>query len=231
MAQTNDNPYHSDAGEVVTWKAYVDAIFVEHRIQIEAALEAHDNRMFSDKESVSNRLAALYESMTRLMEAGDEALRQHIGSQSTQIAAELTSVDKRLIALHEEMVLRDTAIRDLLSTETKAYDVRVREAFAASEKAIEKAEASSEKRFDAVNAFREQLAEQANQFLPREVADTQFSELRKLIQRNTERLDLDQGSNQATTRSEDRNQPWVIWVAGAMLTVIIVAANIIAALA
>ncbi len=127
-------------------------------------------------------------------------------------------------------MLRDTSIRDLLSSETNSNDLRVREAFASSEKAIEKAEASSEKRFDAVNAFREQLAEQANHFLPREVADAQFTELRKAIARNTERLDLDQGKDTAITRSEDRTQPWALWVAGAILTVIIVAINVIVVL-
>lgn len=228
MTWAADQEDRRSIGEV-SWKAYVDVISEERRAQVDAALTAHDSRLTGAEDAMDRRLEALQESITRLMEAGDEALRQHIGSQSTQVSAELVSIDKRLTALHAEMGLRDSAVRDLHVSETKANDTRVREAFAASEKAIEKAETSSEKRFDQVNAFREQLSDQANQFLPREVADAQFTELRKLIHRNTERLDLDQGNNQAITRTEDRNQSWHIWAAGAVLALFILIINIVVA--
>lgn len=227
MTWSSDQEDRRSSGETVSWKSYVDAIFDEHRVQVETALASHDTRVASNKESVTERLEALHESMTRLMEAGDEALQHHVDAQKTQISSEFGSVDKRLTAQHAEMVLRDEAIRDLLSSETRAYDTRVREAFAASEKAIEKAETSTEKRFDSGNAYRKQLSEQATQFLPREVADAQFAELRKLIQRNTERLDLDQGNNQAIIRTENRTQPWQLWTAGALLSVLIVIINVI----
>lgn len=215
MTWSDDSPDRRNGGESVTWKAYVDAIFEEHRVQVETALASHDIRVASNKESVSDRLAALNETTTRLMEAGDSALLQHIDAQKVQAASEMASVDRRLVDLHQEMVLRDTGVRDLLVAETNGGNVRVREAFAASEKAIEKAENASEKRFDAVNAFREQLAEQSNQFLPREVADAQFAELRKLIQRNTERLDLDQGSNQGQAASSSQ----IFLIVGLMISI------------
>ncbi len=50
-----------------------------------------------------------------------------------------------------------------------------------SEKAISKAEDSSNKRFDSVNEFRAQLADQAKEFMPRELADAQLAEFRKQI--------------------------------------------------
>lgn len=54
--------------------------------------------------------------------------------------------------------------------------------------AIAKAEAATEKRFEAVNAFRAQLANQTGSFLPREVAETQFAELRRAVSELTEKV-------------------------------------------
>lgn len=51
----------------------------------------------------------------------------------------------------------------------------------ASERAVQKAEAASEKRFEGVNGFREQFNEQSKDFMPRELAETQISEVRKEV--------------------------------------------------
>ncbi len=47
--------------------------------------------------------------------------------------------------------------------------------------AIDKAEAANEKRFASVNAFREQLAQQASQFMPRELAEAKINEATNLL--------------------------------------------------
>ena len=52
----------------------------------------------------------------------------------------------------------------------------------ASETAIAKAEMATEKRFATVNEFRANLADQTASFLPREVAEAQFKELRDRVQ-------------------------------------------------
>lgn len=51
----------------------------------------------------------------------------------------------------------------------------------ASEKAIAKAEAANEKRFAGVNEFRQQLSDQAKEFMPRELAESQFSDIHKEV--------------------------------------------------
>ncbi len=67
-------------GGSVSWKAYVDVISEEHRAQVAAALSAHDIRVSANKDSMEHRLGELHESTIRLIEAGDEALKQHINT-------------------------------------------------------------------------------------------------------------------------------------------------------
>lgn len=223
------------APDNVSWKAYVDAIFMEHRVQVQAALTAHDNRVTADQKSVNERIEALRHEFQTMLESGqgvdlrdyvealfvegrratdiaerersqaattlrseqqhaqdvaererekaaqalatalaqaisegDERLREHIGNQVEQINAALMGVESRAQLRHD------------------AQRTQLDDRFGYTEAAVAKAEAANEKRFQAVNAFREQLAEQAAQFLPREVADTQFANLLRRIEANAE---------------------------------------------
>ncbi len=147
----------------------------------------------------SKAATVLANTLAALIKEGDDRLREHILDQVSQVSAALASAEKlsaeqlrtvevTLSRLQDEMILRDAGVRDLLVQANGANDLRVREAFAASEKAIQKADDATEKRFDAVNDLRVQLTEQARDFMPREVAEAQISELRQQIQRNTEQL-------------------------------------------
>lgn len=263
----------------VSWKEYVDAIFSEHREQVQSALAAHDGRVISTEKSAAEKVEALRrETLTmldpghggvslrehmetvltghqraqdssererarmaetfnagleRLIAAGDQALRDHVLQQSQSTDAALTSVDRRMTAQHEEMVLRDSSLRDALVAEAKSNDVRVREAFAASEKAISKAEAAADKRFDSHNGFEKRLADQASTFMPREVVETQVDELRKSLAAVHTRLDLVQGARQGAVelKSEGRASTGVfigaISAAVAVIGLIVVLANVL----
>lgn len=102
-----------------------------------------------EREKAAQALAA---ALAKQIDAGDEALRDHIGQQVHQINAALAAIQR-------EMEL------------TSEYQ----------QTAIAKAETATEKRFESVNEFRAQLASQTDSFLPREVAESQFAELRRSI--------------------------------------------------
>jgi hypothetical protein len=124
-------------------------------------------------------------------------------------------------AVDAAFLAQQTAMQTALTAAERA----VQTALLSAEKAVTKAELAADKRFDAVNEFRGQLADQAAQFMPREVADALFAELRKKIDENTARLNKGTGSTDARERSQDRSQPWQIWVAGLILTALIVVSN------
>lgn len=66
-------------------------------------------------------------------------------------------------------------------------------ALAAAQAAVDKAETAASKRFDSTNEFRGQLADQAATFMPREVADQQFAQVREQISALTTRMDQETG--------------------------------------
>jgi hypothetical protein len=72
-------------------------------------------------------------------------------------------------------LMADHEARDL--ERHSSEQASVREQFAASAKAIEKAETAADKRFDAVNEFRAQLADQTRTFMPRAEYDRAHADL------------------------------------------------------
>lgn len=160
-------------GSEVALREYVEALLNEQQRAIEMAER--------EREKTAIALAA---GLARLTEEGDERLREHIENQVRQLAAALEAADKRHGMLRDEVILRDAALRDLLIQTSESNDLRVREAFAAAAAAIGKQEAANEVRFQSVNEFREQLGEQAREFVPREVADSQIGDLRSRIETN-----------------------------------------------
>ncbi len=93
----------------------------------------------------------------------------------------------------------------------------------ASEKAIQKAEDSSNKRFASVNEFRAQLSDQAKEFMPRELADSQFTELGKRITS----LQQSQDTNAGRDMGSDKTTALLIAVSTLVLGVVVVAVNIL----
>lgn len=101
-------------------------------------------------------------------------VKERLATEVSNLADRVTAGDLRL---HEHITAQVGQIASALEAARREADV----ALGANEKAIEKAEVATDKRFEAVNGLREQLAEQAGTFLPREVAEAQFAEMRRAI--------------------------------------------------
>jgi flagellar biosynthesis/type III secretory pathway protein FliH len=106
---------------------------------------------------------ALRTGLDRAMQEGDDRLREHITNQVMQINAALISADKLEIA-------RIDAVRTQLTDAMKAAAA-----------AVTKAENATEKRLEGMNEFRAQLESQNSTFMPREVGEAQFNELRRTV--------------------------------------------------
>lgn len=163
----------------------------------------------------------LREGLTERIAQGDENLRAHIDHQVGQIREALDSAEKlekaRIAAVEEKIA---AAQRELKLIQD------------ASETAIQKAEVATERRLEGMNEFRKQLEAQSNTFLPREVAEANFTELRKALSVITERINLSTGAGTAERRGQDRVQPWqlaaVSLAASLFIAVIVFVANLVA---
>jgi hypothetical protein len=158
------------------------------REHIEALLVAHHRAEEIAERERARAAQVLAEGLERSIVAGDLALRDHISQQVRQIEAALGSADKRLEVLRSEMVLRDGATRDLLTAAAHSSDQRVREAFAASEKAIEKAEIATEKRLEGLNELRREVGDRWDGAMPREVAESRLDQMTAQIANINEKL-------------------------------------------
>lgn len=103
-----------------------------------------------------------------------------------------------------------------------ASDKAIKAAFESSNTAILKAEAATERRFDSVNEFRAQLNDQATRFMPREVADATFKELRGQLAVQQSRLDASGGRTEGVRMSSG-----ALVAAVGVFVSIIVAVNIL----
>jgi hypothetical protein len=141
---------------------------------------------------------ALASSMAESIKEGDERLREHIENQVNQIEAALESARR----------------------ETKF-------AHAGSQKAIDKAEEATDKRFEAVSTFREELSGRMEKAMSREVAEAREKELAKRLDKVEGDMDKRVGEDIALQRQKTSSQNWTLWIAGAVLTMVIVVVNIV----
>ena len=114
--------------------------------------------------------------------------------------------------------------RTLLDERAAAQTQAIAAALLSAEKAVTKAENATEKRFDSVNEFRAQLADQASQFMPREVAETQTAEFRNQIAAITTRLDLQDGA----AANAHRSLTFAIALVGLFVSIVVVITKFIA---
>ena len=169
---------------MVPLREYVEAIFAEQRRAIDTAEKSAQ---------------ALRSELERAISEGDKNLRDHIAGQVVQIHAALVSADElerqRIGELTSSLARSMVEARQTLAAYAEQMSQRLdavrREVLLiqdASAVAIAKADTANEKRFESVNEFRAQLADQSGSFLPREVADAQFTELRRTISELTEKV-------------------------------------------
>jgi len=138
----------------------------ELQTRIEAIKEAGD-KLASERDRAA---ATLRDANQKAIEQAESERAKAANRLAEQITQQIQSGDENL-KLH--ILAQEQEIQAVRRETSLIHD--------ASEKAIQKAEASSEKRFGAVNAFREQLSDQAKDFMPRELADSQFVDMRKEI--------------------------------------------------
>jgi hypothetical protein len=125
---------------------------------------------------------ALAVNMRQSIREGDDRLREHIENQVHQIQAAL------------EAARRETGFAN-----------------EGAQKAIEKAEIATDKRFAAVDAVREQLAHQAGEFVPREVADAENKDALRRIEANAEALAGMRNAMLTRERFEATISDWTTW--------------------
>ena len=123
---------------------------------------------------------------------------------------------------HYDRRLND--MQRLLDERYAAQQREVQTALTSAEKAVGKVELATEKRFESVNEFRAQLSDQTNSFLPREVADTTFAELRTQIGMIASRLDRTDGGTVERRESRQglsQNATIVLAVVAIVVTVLV----------
>lgn len=90
--------------------------------------------------------------------------------------------------LHEHMNTTIENVFIVMNDRKEAGDRALLTALQTVKEATEKSEAATEKRFDNVNAFRAQLNDQSRTFMAVDLANSQFEEVRRLINSNDERV-------------------------------------------
>lgn len=161
-----------------TLKEFLDAQLEAMQQQIDRRIETtqrelHDAAVHAEtrNQATGDTCAASTADLGRRVEETRDRLTRHVEDQADQISAAVDSARREAAILQK-----------------------------ASDDAVAKAEKATEKRFEAVNEFREQLRDQAGDFMLREVADRELTEIRKQIQSNTDRINQGLGSSDIVTK-------------------------------
>jgi exonuclease VII large subunit len=122
--------------------------------------------------------------------------------------------------------------------EREAVQKQLSEAIAALERNVEKTERFTNERLNALNKLREQALADRNLYVSKDVLDSKLAGVTdqvaakvETLETRIERLDADRerrrGGELVDRRRIDLAQPWQIWLAGAVLAVLIVALNLL----
>lgn len=217
-------------------KAHVLAIFEERRRAVEVASE--------EREKAARALA---ETLAEQIRQGDQALRDHIEQQVQQIRAALVAAEQleveRVRSLSERLEMLNVSGHSQIESRIAAVEAsaeqhveqlrREREIVTGAQmEAIAKAEAATEKRFESVNEFRAQLNDVISQFVPREVADAQFAEVRKAVDSITARFNTMEGSDQGERRVRSSlSSSATVWIGALGLLVAVLSIAVVVILA
>lgn len=188
-----------------------------------AAVLRSENQRALDKADIEreNAAAVLRTDLAGAIQQGDNNLRNHIKQEIERIREALQSGEKlELSRIKEIENLAYSVQRELMLVQDSAKE------------AIEKAEVATEKRFASVNEFRAQLASQTNTFLPREVAEAEFKEIRQSIATVVKRQDQDSGSDAGERRAKaGLTSTAMAWIAvlGLLVSVLAIAVVVILA--
>lgn len=232
MTPGDHNPSDHGVLDAVALRQYVEALFAENQRATEiaererekaaAALHAEQQRAADVAERERTKAAeALATWLARSISEGDDRLREHITNQVQQIEAALTAAEVLSYERISRLESESGSVDRQAATRVAALNDLVQQKFDSTREAVSKAEAANERRFESVNAFRAQLGDQVAQFLPREVSDAQFNELRKAIGTNTTRLDQQAGKQVGSTATYGA----MLAAASLIVTIVVLIAN------
>lgn len=211
----------SAAGEAVPLREFFDAVLNEQRRGVVVAEQ--------EREKAAR---ALRDELARAIEEGDRALRDHILQQVHQIKAALDAAEQLEQERFKQLQLQVNAVAATAEQHVTQLRHERQIVTGAQMEAIQKAETATEKRFESVNEFRAQLSEVIAQFVPREVAETQFSELRKLVDALTARFNTMEGSDLGAARAKTAlSTTATIWIGALGLVVAVLTVAVVVILA
>lgn len=226
----------SASGEAVPLRQFFDAVLDEQRRGMVVAEQ--------EREKAAK---ALRDELARAIEEGDRALRDHIIQQVLQIREALNAADAleraRIEAVSQRLDQLNKAGHEQIESRISAAEQtaeqhvgqlrRERELVTAAQvEAIGKLEGATEKRFESVNEFRSQLNDVISQFIPREVADAQFHELRKQMDLLSARFNTREGSDEgARLTRTSLSSTATIWIGVLGLVVAVLAVAVVVILA
>lgn len=217
---------------LVPLREYFEALLAEHRravevalLPINAALETNERLQIERIDAVRREaqiaLQASETAITKSEQSGEkrfasfDALRAELGElaerQMDRIEADakFTSIDVQLGVLAELKANERLQVERIESLRRETLVMREN-----ADKAIEKSDAATEKRFDAVNAFRAQLADQATQFIPREVADSMISDIRARVDANAGLINTMGNAGLPRETFDTTLREWAAWRSG-----------------
>lgn len=172
-----DLALQSAVGEAVPLREFFDAVLNEQRRGMVVAEQ--------EREKAAR---ALRDELARAIEDGDRALSEHIKQQVHQIGAALEAAEKLELERFGQLQIQVKAIEAAAQQHVDQLRREREIVTGAQMEAIDKAEKATEKRFESVNEFRAQLNDVISQFVPREVADANFAELRRSISDLSEKV-------------------------------------------
>ena len=97
-------------------------------------------------------------------------------------------IDMRIVALREKLEQRFELNDKALTAALLSADTAVNKALIAAKEAVDKAELAASKRFEATNEFRGQLADQAETFQRKDVAENELASLQREINSNRDSI-------------------------------------------
>jgi uncharacterized protein YoxC len=149
----------------------------------------------SDQPPVPDPTALTTEQLLRTVSAE----RDYVDGKIAVLEQRLDAIDKATRLLNETVNRTPTEIqrevshlRELLFERINAVTSQIDLMLSSSKEAIEKAEAANERRFEGINEWRGQSADRersmmqqaqelASTYMPREVGDAQFNEIRRVV--------------------------------------------------
>lgn len=165
-------------------------VLVSTRIDgIDSALAVATQRLDQhpdDAEKCVRQLQTVIETRLQAMDRARELLQQTI---NVQVLGQEKSENERFSSVDQRFRAAETGLKAALD----ALRDNTLLAFAASEKAIQKAEVAAEKRFEAVNEFRRTLADQTATFMPRMQTEAMVSNVNEKVDALAVRMDRSEG--------------------------------------